>query len=122
MTPEQLKAKFPHASDAFIRANLQAQDPGPVAKLESDPCNAPLAKSEVQESDPGRFLVCVESVRKRLLDEDGLCEKYHVDCLRYASILHDDNPGAAKIEVSQRKAEKGEEEHINITVYPRAMR
>lgn len=59
----------------------------------------------------------VTSVRKCLLDEDNLCEKYHVDCLRYSGIIPDDSPDKVRIETTQRKAAKGEEEHTLIEVF-----
>ena len=59
----------------------------------------------------------VTSIRKRLADEDGLCEKYFVDLCRYAGIIPDDAPGVCKIQTGQRKAEKGEEEHTLIEIF-----
>ena len=118
MTREQIKEKFPNASEAFIRANLSAPDPGPITKLERDPGHGSLATCQVQKAHPGRVLVRVESVRKRLLDEDNCAGKFHVDALRYLGVIQNDDPSKAKIETTQRKAEKGEEEHINITVWP----
>lgn len=103
---------FPHAS-----ADLLARNSGPVAKLESDAKPEPLATQKVQGHSRQRFLVRVESIRARLLDEDNLCEKYHVDLLRYAGVIDGDEASQTKIEVSQRKARKGEAEHTLIEVY-----
>ena len=88
-----------------------------VAKLESDSCHAPLEAEEIQGQHSGRVLVRVTTRRKRLLDEDNLCEKYHVDLCRYAGVLSDDAPERTKIEVSQTKCRKGEQEEITIEVY-----
>jgi hypothetical protein len=88
-----------------------------VAELESNPSHAPLEAKEVQGSDRGRFLVRVTTRRKRLIDEDNLCEKYHVDLCRYAGVLFDDAPERTKIEVSQAKCKKGEPEEITIEVF-----
>ena len=71
---------------------------------------------EVQGRSCERILVRVTSIRNRLLDEDNLCEKYHVDLCRYAGALPDDTPDKVKIEVCQRKAAKGERERTEIVI------
>ena len=75
------------------------------------------AARQVQRPNRRRFLVRVTSVRKRLLDEDNLCEKYHVDLCRYAGVLLGDEAGTTKIETGQRKAEKGETERTVIEIF-----
>ena len=89
---------------------------GEAAKLERNLGNGPLAKGETEKGNPERVLVRVTSVRKRLIDEDNLAEKYHVDCCRYAGLIHGDEPSKTKIEVCQRKAEKDEAEHTIIEI------
>jgi len=84
MTIEQIKQLFPNASASFIKANLSAGSPRPAPVVESSPGHAPLEARQVQKATGQRFLVRVVSVRKRLLDEDNLCEKFHVDLLRPA--------------------------------------
>lgn len=64
-----------------------------------------------------RFLVRIKSRRKRLLDEDNLCEKFAVDCCRYAGLLPDDAPGETKIEISQEKVGKEEREETLIEIF-----
>lgn len=59
----------------------------------------------------------VTSIRRRLIDEDNLCEKYAVDCCRYAGLLPGDGPGQTQIEIRQRKALKGEEEATLVEIY-----
>lgn len=88
-----------------------------LAELERDSRDAALVKAQAQRLDTGKFLVRVTSVRKFLLDEDNLCEKYAVDCLRYSGIIPSDGPRKTKIEVCQRKADKGEAEHVIIEVF-----
>lgn len=87
-------------------------------KLERASRNGAVRKNAPQGESPVRFLVRVTSVRRRLIDEDNLSEKYVVDCCRYAGLLPSDDPGKTKIETSQRKPEKGEEEHTLIEIYP----
>jgi hypothetical protein len=125
MNPHTIRRLFPNASKSIIAANAQdyakphADCAGTIAVVESNTCDAPLEAKEVQGRTDGRFLVRVESVRKRLADEDGLCEKYVLDCCRYAGLIPDDSPELCKVETSQRKTAKGEEEHTQITItYP----
>ena len=113
MTREQIIQLFPRASEEFINANSTTRlrpVPNGIARqtpvLECAARNDPLEKAPVQKAVGQRFLVRVTSFRKRLLDEDNLAEKYHVDLLRYAGILPQDTPGICKIEVSQQKSKK----------------
>lgn len=106
-----LNELFPNASAGFLALNSRT-----APKLERSARNAALPKSQREDAYSGRFLVRVKSFRHRLLDEDNLCEKYHVDCLRYAGIISDDSAAKTKIEVSQEKIGSKETERIEITV------
>ena len=88
-----------------------------VAKLEPDSGNAALDTKEVQRQFGQRFLVRIKSIRKRLLDEDNLCGKYHIDLLRYAGVIPNDTPDQIKVEISQEKAIKGQPEETIVEVY-----
>ena len=125
MNESDLTTRFPNASQTFIRLNGLSSTPSPV--LRPDPAPTPailerrararaLGKKKDEGSNPVRFLVCVTSYRVRLLDEDNLCEKYHVDCCRYAGVLPDDAPEQTRIEVRQEKVRSKEEERIEITI------
>jgi len=122
MDRETIKRLFPNASASLIQANLQdygqahVENPRTTPVVESNTCDAPLETKEVQGRADGRFLVRVISCRKRLADEDGLCEKYVLDCCRYAGLIPDDAPGICKVETSQRKTAKGEAEHTIIEI------
>ena len=156
MTRDEILARFPRASEAFIRANLQAvprppaPSPSPRAprpakakettsnerlneltatfnRAESDylaslailECNlraGPLATSQTENSHPRKFLVRVTSFRRRLLDEDNLCEKYHVDCCRYSGLLRADDPSEARIVTTQEKVQTKAEERTVIEI------
>jgi hypothetical protein len=107
-----LRSIFPFASP-----DLLARNTGKASKLERGAGHAPLEAKEVQGPTGQRFLVRVVSYRKRLLDEDNLCEKYHVDLCRYAGCLFGDEAGTTKIETSQVKVGKGEEEKVRIEIY-----
>lgn len=103
---------FPNASPDLLSRNTSQ-----ASIVERDSRDESLAKKEVQGRAGKRVLVRVTSVRKRLLDEDNLCEKYHVDLCRYAGVISGDEAGKTKIETAQRKAEKDEEEKVIIEVF-----
>lgn len=105
------------AAKARGRKNLLPNGAGPVAELERTARDGALGKVQAQGRNSGRFLVRLVSVRKRLLDEDNLCEKFHVDCCRYAGVLPKDSPGTARIEVSQQKVDEGSAEEVRIEIY-----
>lgn len=118
MNADDLRKKFPNASAGFLRVNLHADDSKPSsAVVERREPDAPRPKAPDDKRDATRFLVRVQSVRKRLLDEDRICEVAVVDCCRYAGIIPGDSPAQAHIETTQRKTVKGEAEHTIIEVY-----
>ena len=85
--------------------------------MERDSRNAPLEEKEVQRRTGERVLVRVTSFRKRLLDEDNLCEKYHIDLCRYAGVILGDEAGQTKIEVCQIKIGKKDKEITLVEVF-----
>ena len=123
MNENELRAKgfVPCTNGSFncptSKTNLRNRNPGTPPKLERDSGNGALGKVQVQGRIAGRFLVRVTSVRKRLLDQDNLCEKYHVDCCRYAGLLPGDSPATTQIEVGQEKAEPGSGEFVRIEIF-----
>lgn len=74
MTREQLKAKFPRASEAFIKANSDGLGMGAVDRQEH-PKSAPALVRDVspKQSGQGSLGICVEiiGVRRRKLDGDN---------------------------------------------------
>lgn len=132
VNPELIRQLFPNASQALIDANTdraefhlevegQGSSDGEAAavrpKLEHRVGHGALGEGQEQEGHPDRFLVRVTSVRRRLIDEDNLCEKYVLDCCRYAGLIPDDRPGTTQITVTQRKAGKEEAEHTVIEIF-----
>lgn len=107
---------FPNASESFLAINPHLADTGTTPKLECNLGNAALGAPQAQIRNQGRVFVRVTSVRKRLLDPDNLCEKYHLDCCRYAGLLRDDTEAEISLKTDQRKARKGEEEHTEIQI------
>lgn len=116
MNREQLRKLFPNASRDFLALH-GLSDPAPPAPIvERGAGVRPLAKGKAKKADTGRFLVLVKSYRRRLLDEDNLCEKYAVDCCRYAGLLPSDAPGCTSISVSQEKVARKEDERTEIQI------
>ena len=114
MTKNEITRRFPNASAAFIAANLDPENSGPAAVLEHGAGDAPLAAKKIQGPDRRKFFIRITTFRRRLLDEDNLCEKYHVDLCRYAGAIPDDAPGQVKIEVGQVRSKN---EEILIEIY-----
>ena len=84
--------------------------------MECRPSHGSLDQIKVEETNSGRVHIRIVSVRKRLLDPDNLCEKYHLDCLRYCGVIQGDEPDKITLETTQRKAAKGEDEHTQIEI------
>lgn len=112
MNPDELRAKFPNASVSFL-----AKNSGEDAVVERCDRDGALAASQTEDTHSGRFLVRVTSRRKRLLDEDNLCEKVHVDCCRHAGVLPSDAPERTSIETRQEKVGSKEPEETVIEIY-----
>jgi hypothetical protein len=121
---------FPNATESVIAANIGGAElsgerpadkegaPDAVRpELEQRPPTRTPRPKRTKVEDSKRFLVRVTSVRKCLIDEDNLCEKYVVDCCRYAGLLPGDGPGTTKIDTAQRKAGKGEAERTIVEIY-----
>ncbi len=119
LSAKALLKRFPNASKSFLssNANFDARNTGAAPVMECNPGDEPLETGRRKSPMAERVLVRVTSVRRRLLDEDNLCEKYTVDCCRYAGLLRGDEPEKTKIEVRQRKAEKGEQEKTVIEIF-----
>ena len=129
-----MTSQFPNASQSFLALNphldsrLSGQRPenqkaapdAVRAELEQRPATRTPRPPRIEAENPKRFLVRVTSIRNRLIDEDNLCEKYVVDCCRYAGLLPGDGPGQTRIEVCQRKAGKEEPEGTMIEIYEAA--
>jgi hypothetical protein len=114
MNPERLKHFFPNASKSTIEANSDSRAPRPVVERSSGARTLAAKKAENQNS--GIHVVRVTSHRVRLLDEDNLCEKYHVDGCRYAGLLPSDAPDKTHIIVTQKKVDSKKEEKTLIEI------
>lgn len=113
-----LLARNPQLCFSQERAGGEASDVAPVRpKLERHAAASAVGKKKPQAGDSRRFLVRVTSFRRRLIDEDNLCEKYVVDCCRHTGLLPGDGPAETKIEVCQVKAGKEETERTLIEIF-----
>lgn len=101
--------------------NQQDDATAPVhSELERRALDGTMGTAEVERDYSGDFLVRVTSVRRRLLDDDNLCEKYLVDALRYSGLLPGDSPRTTRIETGQRQAKEGEDEHTLVEIFTRS--
>lgn len=119
MTEAQFKQRFPNASTAFIEANRHLVDRvAPCPQQQPHPRDDTVAEAPRTQPDTRRCLVRLTSYRRRLLDERNLFDKYFVDALVDAGIIHDDSPQWAKIEVFQFLIGPHEVERTTICIYP----
>ena len=121
------RGKSSYASTTHVRTAAQKRadallfprDQREAPELERYCFDGAVAALPLQRGGATGFLIRVRSFRRKLLDEDNLCEKYVVDCCRYAGLLPGDSPGQTKIEVSQQKVDPGAAEFIRIEIYQR---
>lgn len=83
---------------------------GAVAKLERNHAASKADADTGKKPDSKRFVVRITSFRRRLLDEDNLCGKFHCDALRYAGIIRSDAPEKCAIQILQVKVKSKREE------------
>ena len=100
----------------LLYGNPQVQCEVKSPKPQRPARHEPLAAAQVEAGNSKRYVVIVTSRRIRLLDEDNLIEKYHIDSLRYAGILPSDTPEACQIQVRQEKVAKKDQEETLIEV------
>lgn len=118
---EQLSVSF--RAKGFIKnskgewTKVLPKSTGVIAELERNISNGTLGQEKIQEPTRPKFFVRVTSFRRRLLDEDNLCEKYHVDLCRYSGALPSDSAKEARIKVNQKKVKTQEEERVEIAIY-----
>lgn len=109
---------IPAKHHAAILAQLHPRNSRQAPLLESGLGLGALGEGETKGGNTGRVLVRVTAFRVRLLDEDNLCAKFHVDCCRYSGILSGDDPRQAKIETGQVKVRTKAEERVLIEITP----
>lgn len=100
------------------RRELGDRDEGKNAVAERDAATALAQTAGDKASDSRKFVIRLTSYRCRLLDEDNLVAKFHVDGCRYAGLLPSDAPGHTHIQINQVKVATEEEEHTRIVITP----
>ena len=96
-----------HVAAGSIRTDSEPERPTRTALDEA---------ARAQAENTKRYRVRVTSFRRRLLDEDNLCAKFHVDALRYFGLIPDDSPKICKIETSQVEVQSDVEEKTVIEI------
>lgn len=86
-------------------------------KLESDSKQKLVRGKKDKDRGTEQVYICITDIRRRLTDDDNLCEKFTVDCLRRYGVLKDDSVKFARIFTTQRKCEKGEDPHTLIEIF-----
>lgn len=103
------------AEQLYVVPNKDShQAPDPIVER-GDP-HALAEAPQAEAGHPGKYFVRVVSFRVHLLDEDNLCEKYHVDALRYSGLLPSDAPDQCRIITTQEKVATKAEERTEITI------
>ena len=100
-------------------ANHNTNNTGATAKLERIAGDEPLAASKGEKEASGRVHFKFVSVRKRLIDPDNVSVKWLLDCCRRIGLVAGDEHDKITLETAQRRANKNEEEHTEVTInYP----
>lgn len=124
MTRAELKARFPNASEAFLR---RTADDGAVAvsdRVAPDAVDQPSGENDPVATDAGevaykgRCLIRITSFRRRLCDERNLYDKHFVDALKEAGAFVDDSPKFVQVEVIQKQVQFAYQERTLIVMSP----
>lgn len=71
---------------------------------------------ECAQPDNPKYFIKITDYRQRLLDRDGACPKYVIDCLRYAGIIENDRYGDVDYKVHQVRVKEEKDIRTEITV------
>jgi hypothetical protein len=114
--PDKVSESFKRLNPEIYEPNTTPESDGENTKLECNSLTPPLGKNKAKKGDSAKFSVRVTSFRHRLLDEDNICAKYHVDLCRYAGILPSDAPATTRIQATQEKIRSEEKEYTLIEI------
>jgi hypothetical protein len=87
-----------------------------VAKPKPTVRNKPLAKKKLEAENTQRPIVRITSYTTRLQDPDNVCAKFHIDALRYESLIRDDRAADIELFVYQCKVKTKKEERVEIEI------
>lgn len=121
MTRAEILARYPNASESFIRRNATPETVGSLPNTVTQPALRKLTaiQNAGQERSAGnaRLRVKITSYRCRLLDADNLCPKFLIDALRYQGKIPDDSPDHIILEVGQEKVATRTEEGTLVEIW-----
>ncbi len=116
MTLADLPHKYQDQAAPQLYGKTKASNTPPHPVLEQGLGHGPLGEGHAQKADSAIYEIRVVSYRTRLCDEDNLCEKYHIDSLRYLKIIPDDSPDKCHIITTQKKVATKKEQRTDIFI------
>lgn len=118
MTRDEILARYPNASESFIRRNLDPAHSLPHPQPQPPVQHVPPPAHARQEGSPACLKVRVTSLRRRLLDIDNLAggSKFIIDALRYQGFIRDDSPDHIELSFSQIKVRHRNQEETVVTI------
>lgn len=116
MTENEIKRRFPNASQAFIKANIDSYgiSTSPFSELCARQTLHATGKDKTRSSE--RCLVSFTCYRTRKQDPDNAVVKWFVDALRRAKLIYDDTEEAIEIKIKQVKCKTRKEERTEIEI------
>lgn len=121
MNPDQLRARFPHASASFLKNNATIPDSAPRHTLphsvpQRDQAPALDTADEGEEGRTGRVKVRFVGYRVRPLDPDNFAgsTKDLLDGLRHAGLIPEDTPEVIVLETEQVRVSSFKQERTEI--------
>jgi hypothetical protein len=102
-------AKFPEYIQKQIRDKLAV----PAPHVEPNISAGTQGKNAIKKLNKAPYIQCpvsigIHSIRKRLADPGQLCDKWIVDCLVRACVIHEDSAEFVK-EITQSQEKGGDE-------------
>ncbi len=118
MNASQLRARFPRASEDFIRENSTPDTPIRYAEPERHTPAALEKMAEGKEKGMGRVILRFIGYRVRPLDPDSFAgsTKDLIDGLRYAHLIRDDNFREIILKTTQVKVASFAEERTEVEI------
>lgn len=120
MTADQLRERFPNASEQFIRANASDYAVRAVSHPKSKHLKAPALGATAPRTAPSvqRAVVRFVGFRVRPLDPDNFAGsvKDLLDGLRHAALISGDEPWRIRLETEQVKVPSFKNERTEIVI------
>lgn len=98
---------------------VKAVHQAPSAKPEPPPVRPCDDRPPREAIYPGRVHILITShVCGQLRDEDNICPKFYIDCLRHSGLIRDDCPGVIELDVKEVRVSSKKEEGCEIVITP----